>query len=127
MAASEKDGWSDRQHREPSVRRRFRNGNCLSTSWSLFVTTVLKRSHEVTGGKNSVAVQYFAKLLGERGEGKRIIFAESRFEESQELQLLGTHILDTEVGVAFFNDPWRMQRDLLSSAADSYLDTMDFD
>ena len=35
-------------------------------------------------------------------KGKRIVFAESRFEEEQELQLLGTHLLDTEVGVAFF-------------------------
>ena len=77
--------------------------------------------------KDFVAVQYFAKLLGERGEGRRIIFAESRWDESQELQLLGTHILDTEVGVAFFNDPWRMQRDLLASAADSYLDSLDFE
>ena len=76
--------------------------------------------------KNETAVQYFSKLLGERGEGKRIIYAEAQFEESKDLQLLGTYILDTEVGIAFFGDPWRMQRDLLASAADSYLDSLDF-
>ena len=76
--------------------------------------------------KNETAVQYFSKLLGERGEGKRIIYAEAQFEEKQDLQLLGTYILDTEVGIAFFGDPWRMQRDLLASAADSYLDSLDF-
>lgn len=77
--------------------------------------------------RNSAAVQYFSKLLQERGEGKRVIYAESQFEESKDLQLLGTHLLDAQVGAAFFGDPWRMQRDLLGSAADSYLDTLDFD
>lgn len=77
--------------------------------------------------KNSMAVQYFAKLLQEPGEGRRIIYAESQFEESRDLLLLGTHILDAEAARAFFNDPWRLQRDMLGAAADSYLDTLDFD
>lgn len=77
--------------------------------------------------KNSMAVQYFAKLLQEPGEGRRIIYAESQFDESQDLLLLGTHILDAEAARAFFNDPWRLQRDMLGAAADSYLDTLDFD
>ena len=77
--------------------------------------------------KNSMAVQYFAKLLQEPGEGRRIIYAESQFDESQDMLLLGTHILDAEAARAFFNDPWRLQRDMLGAAADSYLDTLDFD
>lgn len=77
--------------------------------------------------KNSAAVQNFSKLLRERGEGKRVIYAESQFDEAQDMNLLGTHVLDSQVGVAFFGDPWRMQRDLLGSAADSYLDSLDFD
>ena len=77
--------------------------------------------------KNSMAVQYFSKALQEAGEGKRIIYAESQFDESQDMLLLGTHILDAQAAKAFFDDPWRLQRDMLASAADSYLDTLDFD
>ncbi len=76
---------------------------------------------------NHLAVQYFAKLLGERGESRRIIYAESRFAESQALDLLGTHLFDTQIGIAFFSDPWRMHRDALGTSAARYLETMEFD
>ena len=76
--------------------------------------------------QNSLAVQYFAKLLGERGEGRRIVYAESLFTESQALKLLGTHLLDTEIGVDFFSDPWRMHRDALGTAAAEYLEQLEF-
>jgi hypothetical protein len=71
--------------------------------------------------KGNVAVQYFARLLGERGEGRRIIYAESLFDEPRALDLLSTHLVDTQVGIDFFNDPLRMHRDLLSDAAEQYL------
>ena len=76
---------------------------------------------------NSLTVQYFAKLLGERGEGRRIVYAESVFTESQALRLLGTHLLDTQIGADFFSDPWRMHRDLLGTAAADYLERLEFD
>src|SRR5690606_6006234 len=47
---------------------------------------------------NNLAVQYFAKLLGEPGEGARIIYAESLFAQSQAIDLLGTHLLDSRIG-----------------------------
>jgi hypothetical protein len=67
-------------------------------------------------------VQYFARLLGEEGEGQRIVYAEAIFDESRALDLLGTRLIDTRIGTAFFEDASRMHRDLLSDAAREYLD-----
>jgi hypothetical protein len=71
--------------------------------------------------KDNLAVQYFARLLGEEGEGKRIVYAEALFDEGKALDLLGTRLLDTRIGDAFFADPLRMHRDLLGDAARKYL------
>ncbi|MEO1990930.1 MAG: hypothetical protein ABGW78_03285 [Pirellulales bacterium] len=76
--------------------------------------------------RNNLATTYFARLLGEQGEGQRIIYAESLFSDSEAMDLLGTHLLDTDIGVAFFEDPWRMHRDLLGDAAATYIETLDF-
>lgn len=74
--------------------------------------------------QENLAVQYFAKLLGEKGEGPRIIYAEALFEEERAMRLLGTHLLDRALAIAFFDDPLRMNRDLLGKAAAEYLKTM---
>jgi hypothetical protein len=71
--------------------------------------------------QGNLAVQYFARLLGGKGEGARLVYAESIFEENRALNLLGTHLLDTRIGVAFFDDPQRMHRDLLADAATAWL------
>lgn len=71
--------------------------------------------------KGSLTVQYFARLLGEPGEGKRITYAESIRDEAQALDLMGTRAVNSGIGVDFFNDPLRMHRDLLSDAARDYL------
>lgn len=69
----------------------------------------------------NLAVQYFARLLGEPGEGPRIIYAEAVRDEEKALDLMATRAVDTGIGVDFFNDPARMHRDLLSDAAREYL------
>jgi hypothetical protein len=74
--------------------------------------------------RGNLAVQYFARLLGEAGEGKRVVYAEAIFDEPRALDLLGTRLVDTRIGAAFFEDPARMQRDLLSDAAKQYLDEL---
>ena len=71
--------------------------------------------------KGNLAVQYFARLLGEPGEGPRIVYAEALFDEARALDLLATRLVDTQIGIDFFNDPLRMHRDLLSDAAQEYL------
>ena len=68
-----------------------------------------------------VVTQYFLRLLQEPREGRRVVYAESLWEESQALDLLGTHLLDGSVGEAFFGDSMRMHRDLLGDAAKQYL------
>jgi hypothetical protein len=77
--------------------------------------------------KENLAVQYFARLLGEAGEGRRIVYAEGLFDEKRALNLLGTHLLDRQIATAFFNDPVRMNRDLLGDAAAEYLRTLKID
>jgi hypothetical protein len=71
--------------------------------------------------KQNLTVQYFARLLGEPGEGPRIIYAESIRDEAKALDLMATSTVDTTIGVDFFNDPTRMHRDLLADAARDYL------
>ena len=71
--------------------------------------------------KDNLAVQYFARLLGESGEGQRVVYAESLFDEPKALDLLATRLVDTRIGLDFFDDPTRMHRDLLSDAAREYL------
>jgi hypothetical protein len=68
-----------------------------------------------------VVMQYFLRLLHEPAEGRRVVYAESLWQESQALDLLGTHLLDGGVGEAFFGDYMRMHRDLLGDAAKQYL------
>jgi len=68
-----------------------------------------------------VVTQYFLRLLHEPREGRRVVYAESLWEEPKALDLLGTHLLDGSVGEAFFGDYMRMHRDLLGDAANQYL------
>jgi hypothetical protein len=68
-----------------------------------------------------VVRQYFLRLLHEPREGRRVVYAESRWEQPQALDLLGTHLLDGSVGEPFFGDYLRMHRDLLGDAAKQYL------
>ena len=47
-------------------------------------------------------------------------------EEPRALDLLATHLVDTQIAIDFFNDPERMNRDLLSDAARDYLPSTSF-
>lgn len=68
-----------------------------------------------------LSYQYFSKLLNQSQEGEQIIVAEGMTDEEQATDLLLTHIIDGKVAVAFFQDPWRMHRDLLSDGGELYL------
>jgi hypothetical protein len=89
-----------------------------AAEWARLTVVVMGRQ---LPRRDNLAVQYFARLLGESGEGRRIIYAESLFDEADALDLLATHLVDTQVGVDFFDDPKRMQRDLLGAATSEYL------
>lgn len=115
-----------------AVRIRIDNYHNQMMAWKEILTdTEWSQLNVVISGatmprKNSLAVQYFARLLRTPGEGKRIIYAESIFDEQGALKLLGTHLLDSEIGRDFFGNPWRMHRDLLGVEAALYLDELEF-
>jgi hypothetical protein len=77
--------------------------------------------------KGNVMTQYFARLLGERGEGGRILYTEGVFDVPRALDSLGTLLLDTRIGADFFGDEGRMQRDLLADVAQEQLKKMNLD
>jgi hypothetical protein len=77
--------------------------------------------------KDNLRTQYFARLLGERGEGERIMYAEALYDESRALNLLGSYELDTFIGSDFFKDPATMHRDLLADGAAAHLKQLRFD
>ena len=74
--------------------------------------------------KGNLAAQYFARLLEEKGEGLRILYAESLYDEGRALNLLGVSLVDSGIAVAFFDDPLRMHRDLLEDVAREILKEM---
>ncbi len=93
-----------------------------------------------------VTMQYFSRLTGKPLEimrtnyswinsvkypiddnqpskrGRRIVYAENISSETDALDLLATHIIDEEIGSAFFDDEMRMHCDLLSEAASKRLE-----
>lgn len=94
-------------------------------------TNTYNRLYVVIGSSHQaryreLTVQYFDKILSEKSDGSalsenRLVFAESVFNEAGCLSMLARHIIDQEIGLEFFGDRYRMQRDLLSDAATKYL------
>jgi len=68
----------------------------------------------------NVQYEYFIYALG-HGAERRVIYAESIFDKDKALALLGTIVADRRVGVSFFDDDTRMERDLLADAAKAHL------
>lgn len=64
---------------------------------------------------------YFEKLLKQPYEGERIVYCEGSSDEDYAVNLIGTHIIDKDIAIDFFKDPWRMHRDLLGDGAKRYL------
>lgn len=83
-----------------------------------FVAVVVGAS---TPRQRNLAVQFFAHVIGVKGEGSRIIYAESLFDVEKALKLCGTHLIDSRVASGFFADDRRMNRDLFSDFATVYL------
>ncbi len=74
-----------------------------------------------------LGLEYFARLLGEPVEGGRIIFAASLYLSEGEqwaLDHVAKQKLDAAVATAFFDDPTRLDRDILGDAAKAYLETL---
>ncbi len=67
---------------------------------------------------------YFQRALGRGAEGRRLWYAEGVFDKDGGLNLLGTILIDRGASLAFFNDPVRLERDLLADAAARHLDRL---
>jgi hypothetical protein len=66
---------------------------------------------------------YFYKLLGDKHEGKHIIYAENIDNEQKALEILGIWLLDAEASASFFDgDTERLHRDLLADAANVHIE-----
>lgn len=90
-----------------------------STDWSNLHVVIMGGHMPHDQDRN---IQYFSKLLHEEHEGNRWIYLEVCPDEAAALDSLATHLLDRQIGKAFFNNPDRMHRDLLSDSAKKYLD-----
>lgn len=66
--------------------------------------------------RDNLFTQYFTRLLGP-GSEDRVIYTESVFDEKAALDILGSILIERQVGAAFFGDPARMERDLLADGA----------
>jgi hypothetical protein len=71
--------------------------------------------------KDNLAKQYFQKLLGLSGEGRRLAYMELYFPPTPMQTLIAIRGVDGGLAVAFFADPDRMFRDALADAATAYL------
>jgi hypothetical protein len=94
------------------------------TDWESQLTPTEASSYRVVvsgahqARDENLQVTYFRRRFGEAGPTeRRIIFAESVFDEPGARALLGTHLLDRAASVVFFNDESRLQRDLLGEEA----------
>ena len=76
-----------------------------------------------TARAENAAVQYFARLFGEsNGEGRRVVYAESLYDEEKAINLLGTLRLDGKLAESVFGDRFRMYRDFLADGARTAID-----
>jgi hypothetical protein len=97
-----------------------RLGAGLAAQDRLALKVVIAGAHMAREGE--VSLQYFLRLLGERGEGGRVVYAEGLGQPREALGLLATHQVDLGAGAAFFKEPGRMHRDLLADGARRWLD-----
>lgn len=86
-----------------------------------------KQLHVVVMGSHmarerEASMQFFLRLLKQKREGDRVLFLENQWDEAKALDLLATHLTDRAASQAFYGDPWRLHRDLLSDGAKTYLD-----
>jgi len=88
---------------------------------------VIAGSRQARAG--DVSCQYFSKLFGEQvgvgaSQEDKILYVEGVTSEEELLKTLAKHILDGEMGEAFFGSRFRLQRDILADSAAEYIDDL---
>lgn len=64
---------------------------------------------------------YFVYAMGAEAVDRRLVYAEGIYSPDGAKQLLGTLVTDRGLAEAYFDDPMRMDRDLLADAAEAHL------
>lgn len=91
--------------------------------WSTLTAIVMASGP--TARSENAAVQYFGRLFGETsGEGRRVVFTESTYDEEQAMNILGTLRLDMKVGAFVFGDNFRLYRDFMADGARIVIDDL---
>ena len=93
----------------------------LGPHWSHVDVVVLGPKQPRPG---NVQYEYFLRAMGRGAVGKRLWYAEGVFDKDGGVSLLGTILIDRGASLAFFNDPVRLERDLLADAAQRHLDRL---
>jgi len=93
----------------------------LGPHWSHVDVVVLGPKQPRPG---NLQYEYFRRAMGPGAEGRRLWYAEGIFDKDGGMNLLGTILVDRGASIAFFNDPKRLERDLLADAARKHLDSM---
>jgi hypothetical protein len=89
--------------------------------WSHIPVVVLGPKQPRVG---NVQYEYFVRALGRGAVGRRLWYAEGVFTQKGATDLLGTILLDRGASITFFNDPVRLERDLLGDAAQRHLNRL---
>ncbi|MCB8880701.1 hypothetical protein ACELLULO517_10700 [Acidisoma cellulosilytica] len=85
--------------------------------WSQ-VTVVVEGPHQPR--EDNLKMAFFRHALGDRAP-THLVYAENVYDRASALKLVGTIEADRSLSIITFNDPLRMQRDLLGDAASAYL------
>lgn len=93
----------------------------LGPHWSHVDVVVLGPKQPRPG---NVQYEYFARAMGRGAVGKRLWYAEGIFDKDGGMNLLGTILNDRAASLAFFDDPVRLERDLLADAAQRHLNRL---
>lgn len=72
--------------------------------------------------RDNVQFEYFARALGRDAVGKRLLYTEGIFDKETALSLLGSVVQDRPAAALFFDDPMRLDRDLLGDDGRTHLD-----
>jgi hypothetical protein len=70
-----------------------------------------------TAREGNLQAQYFLFAWNEKATGQRVHYMENVFADDQALGVFQTVLNDRKIGTLFFNEPSRMERDLLGDAA----------
>ena len=93
----------------------------LGPHWSHVDVVVLGPKQPRPG---NVQYEYFVRAMGRGAVGKRLWYAEGIFDKDGGMNLLGTILVDRATSLAFFDDPVRLERDLLADAAQRHLNRL---